>query len=188
METLWRLPERLKRVLILCAKRSGAAQDSKPVGRRLPRHCRPAASFDELPFLVAIGNSLELDKFSRRIWGRLEPLDTYGGRQLATRWQRLYGARHVDLYDGGAVADTGCGQLLAMSPQRAEARYAAVGLPMAQGTRTHAVAITLLAPDLARIEAMWREHGVPYGYNEHGLVVEPEFAGNVVLEFVNHPH
>lgn len=114
--------------------------------------------------------------------------DTGSLRTLATRWLQMYGARHVDLYDGGAVADTGCGHLRAMSPQRAEARYAAVGLPMAQATRTHAVAITLLAPDLAHIEALWREHGVPYGYNEHGLVVEPEFAGNVVLEFVNHPH
>lgn len=109
-------------------------------------------------------------------------------RQLATRWQRMYGARHVDLYQGGAMADTGCGQFRALSPQRAEARFAAVGLPMAQVTRTHAVAITLLAPDLAHIEALWRENGVPYGYNEHGLVVEPEFAGNVVLEFVNHCH
>ncbi|AJE97113.1 VOC family protein [Pandoraea apista] len=114
--------------------------------------------------------------------------DTVSLRTLATRWQQMYGARHVDLYDGGAVADTGCGHLRALSPQRAEARYAAVGLPMAQAVRTHAVAITLLAPDLAHIEALWREHGVPYGYNEHGLVVEPEFAGNVVLEFVNHPH
>ncbi|VVE82944.1 VOC family protein [Pandoraea sputorum] len=112
--------------------------------------------------------------------------DTVSLRTLATRWQRMYGARHVDLYDGGAVADTGCGHLRAMSPQRAEARYAAVGLPMAQGVRTHAVAITLLTPDLAHVEALWRENGVPYGYNEHGLVVEPEFAGNVVLEFVNH--
>ncbi|MBN4667811.1 VOC family protein [Pandoraea nosoerga] len=109
-------------------------------------------------------------------------------RELAARWQRMYGARHVDVYDGGALADTGCGQLLALSQPRAEARYAAVGLPMAQGVRTHAVAITVLAPDLAHVERLWRENGVPYGYNEHGLVVEPEFAGNVVLEFVNHPH
>ncbi|VVE39374.1 VOC family protein [Pandoraea horticolens] len=114
--------------------------------------------------------------------------DTLSLRALAARWQQIYGERHVDLYEGGAVADTGCGHLRVLSPQRAEVRYAAVGLPMAQATRTHAVAITLLAPDLAHVEALWREHGVPYGYNEHGLVVEPEFAGNVVLEFVNHPH
>lgn len=112
--------------------------------------------------------------------------DAAAMRVLASRWQHVYGARHVDVYEGGIVADTGCGELRGLSPELAEARFAAVGLPMAQHARTHAVAITLVAPDLAHVEGLWREHGVPYGYNEHGLVVEPEFAGNVVLEFVNH--
>lgn len=107
-------------------------------------------------------------------------------RTLATRWQRIYGARNVDVFTEGVTADTGCGELRALLPHRAEARFASVGLPVAQDTRTHGVALTLRAPDLAHVEALWRDAGVPYGYNEHGLVVEPDFAGNVVLEFVNH--
>ena len=111
---------------------------------------------------------------------------------LAARWRALYGdgrlrpAEVVGEVDGGVVADTGCGLLRSVTPERAEALYPGVAAPRfpTAALRPHGLSLTVAVESLDRAERALDAGGAPFHRTPRGtLAVPADFCGNVIVEF-----
>lgn len=103
--------------------------------------------------------------------------------QLESRWKALYG--DAVRYHGDVLeADTGCGLLRAMSLTTAQTEFAGVNLPEAASQRPHAIALRINTKNLDAARAIIESNKVPHLAGSQRLLVEPQAAGNVILELV----
>lgn len=103
--------------------------------------------------------------------------------QLEARWKGLYG--DSVRYDGDVLeADTGCGLLRAMSLTTAQTEFAGVDLPKAASERPHAIALRISIKNLDTARAIIEGNQVPHYASPQRLLIEPQAAGNVILELV----
>ncbi|MEA9390087.1 VOC family protein [Acerihabitans sp. TG2] len=105
--------------------------------------------------------------------------------ELAAGWQRLYGDRVR--YDGRiAEVDTGSGVLRAIDLASAQSEYAGVALPAAASSRAHGISLRLHTASLEPLIRRLTTHGVAYHHTPGRVLVAPDAAGNVIIEFVQH--
>ncbi len=103
--------------------------------------------------------------------------------ELDGRWSAMYG--ESVRYDGAALeVDTGCGLLRAIDNDSAQQAYGGVNLPVSSTGRAHAVALTLSTKSLAQLRSVLETNNVPFVSHSGRILVGPEEAGNVILEFV----
>lgn len=103
---------------------------------------------------------------------------------LEDRWSKLFGAAQTKRVDGHVEADTGCGKMVALTPEQAQERFAAVGLPVAYTDKPHGIALQLRVKNLEVTEQVLGENGVHKARTAKGIAVTPDSAGNAILEFV----
>jgi hypothetical protein len=103
---------------------------------------------------------------------------------LEDRWSKLFGAEQTTRVDGHVEADTGCGKVVALTPEQAEARFSAVGLPVSYTEKPHGIALQVRVCDIAVAEQVLGENGVSYVRTSKGIAVTPDSAGNTIIEFV----
>ncbi|KVE25553.1 hypothetical protein WS67_18255 [Burkholderia singularis] len=103
---------------------------------------------------------------------------------LEERWVKLFGANRVSRVNGGIESDTGCGHVVALTSAQAEARFAAVGLPINYTDRSHGIALQIRVRDIAQTEKVLTKNAVKYGRTSKGIAVTPDSAGNTIIEFV----
>ena len=102
---------------------------------------------------------------------------------LESRWMAMYGdavRRNANVLE----VDTGCGILRAVDQATAEQEYKGTGLPSSPTDRPHAVAITLSTRSLSQLTSVLDSNKVPFIGLPGRVLVGPEEAGNVILEFV----
>lgn len=103
--------------------------------------------------------------------------------QLEARWKALYG--EAVRYKGDVLeADTRCGVLRAMNATTAAREYLGIELPAQVQERPHAIAIKLHTKSLKDLRLILEHNDVPHVEASGGVVVAPQAAGNVILEFV----
>jgi hypothetical protein len=88
-----------------------------------------------------------------------------------------------DLGNGFRVTTAG-GELLVLDRPAAGARYAPVQMPYGWRDAPCAVAIAVRVADLNRVQLLMMQSRVPHVRMAEGLSIPPEYAGNVILEFV----
>ncbi|MCF8981917.1 MULTISPECIES: VOC family protein [Pseudomonas syringae group] len=103
--------------------------------------------------------------------------------QLEPRWRAIYGDA-VSWQGDVLLADTRCGVLRAMDATTAARHYPDTPLPHAHRERPHAIAIGLHTTSLDTLRAILAENHVPHQQAPGRVMVEPQAAGNVILEFV----
>ncbi|MBX8590197.1 VOC family protein [Pseudomonas cichorii] len=102
---------------------------------------------------------------------------------LEPRWKALYG--DAVTYNGNILqVDTRCGLLRAMDAATAALQYPGVRLPHAASDRAHAIAICLHTKSLDTVRFILEHNEVPHEQVPGRVMVQPEAAGNVILEFV----
>jgi hypothetical protein len=103
--------------------------------------------------------------------------------QLEARWTALYG--DAVRYKGDVLeADTGCGMLRAMSLATAQKEFAGVALPQAASERPHAISLRINTKNLATARGIIESNQVPHHADSQRILIEPQAAGNVILELV----
>lgn len=104
---------------------------------------------------------------------------------LTARWRALYGdGRLRPDEDVTVVADTGCGLLRAVTPERAEALYPGVARPRFPTARPHGLSLTVAVESLDRAARALDAGGAPFRRTPRGtLAVPADFGGNVIVEF-----
>lgn len=102
---------------------------------------------------------------------------------LLARWKALYGnAVH---YNGTVLeADSRCGLLRAMDAATAAREYPGIDLPTVAQERPHAIAIKLHTRHLDNVRSILGRNGVAHIDLPERVMVQPQVAGNVILEFV----
>ncbi|MFJ3008246.1 VOC family protein [Pseudomonas fluorescens] len=102
---------------------------------------------------------------------------------LEARWRAMYG--EAVKYNGNVLeANTQCGILRAMDAETAAKEYAGVPLPRVAKERPHAIAIKLHTKSLNNVRWVLHRNEVSYFEVPGRVLVKPETAGNVILEFV----
>lgn len=106
--------------------------------------------------------------------------------RLEARWRAIYG--DAVQYNGSVLeADTGCGVLRAVDAATASEQFPGVELPATASQRPHAIAIRLHTASLDTLRSILKQNAVPHREHPGRVFVEPQAAGNVILEFVqNH--
>ncbi len=99
------------------------------------------------------------------------------------RWQSIYQDK-VQRFDDKVEVDSGCGWLRAVSRDKAKELFQPMELPTTSNERPHAVAMTLNTTSLTGLKQLLRTNKVPFYDNEHRVLIQPELAGNVILEFI----
>jgi Glyoxalase-like domain len=102
---------------------------------------------------------------------------------LEDRWAKLFGAGQTNRVYGHIEADTGCGRLVALTPQQAEERFSAVGLPVSYTDKPHGIALQVRVPDITVAKRVLAENGVRHAETAEGVAVTPDSAGNTIIEF-----
>lgn len=103
--------------------------------------------------------------------------------QLEARWKAIYGDA-VSYCGDILLADTRCGVLRAMTAATAAKEYPDMPLPVVAKDRPHAIAIGLHTKSLATARSIFQSNNVPHKEVAGRLMVQPQAAGNVILEFV----
>ncbi len=99
------------------------------------------------------------------------------------RWQSIYQDK-VQRFDDKVEVDSGCGWLCAVSRDKAETVFHPVELPTTSSERPHAVAMTLNTTSLTGLKQLLHANKVRFFDDEHRVLIQPELAGNVILEFI----
>jgi hypothetical protein len=102
---------------------------------------------------------------------------------LEDRWQKLFGSEQTKRVDGHVESDTGCGKMVALTPEQASQRFSAVGLPVAYTDKPHGIALQVQVRDISATESVLKENGVTYARTTAGVAVTPDSAGNTIIEF-----
>lgn len=100
------------------------------------------------------------------------------------RWSKIYG-NSVSESDGIVRADTGCGDFIAMSIEKAKQLFGVVGLPDSEFSKPQAIAMSIHTNMLSTTKEILLRNEIDFVEYEGRLVVKPEFAGNTILEFVS---
>ena len=88
-------------------------------------------------------------------------------------------------YNGAVLeADTQCGVLRAMDTATAALEFPGISLPNRAEQRPHAIAIRLRTTSLTTLRSILEHNQVPHREVPGRVFVEPQAAGNVILEFV----
>jgi len=103
--------------------------------------------------------------------------------QLEPRWRALYGDA-VTWRDNVLLADTRCGVLRAMDAAAAALHYPGMPLPRVNRERAHAIAIGMHTSSLDTLRTILEDNQVAHQQVPGRVMVQPEAAGNVILEFV----
>jgi len=102
---------------------------------------------------------------------------------LETRWRAIYG--DAVKYNGAVLeADTQCGILRAMDAATAALEFPGITLPNRAEQRPHAIALRLHTTSLTTLRSILEHNAVPHREVPGRVFVEPQAAGNVILEFV----
>ncbi|WMN16844.1 VOC family protein [Pseudomonas piscis] len=102
---------------------------------------------------------------------------------LLARWKALYG--DAVRYNGAVLqADTRCGILRAMDSATAIQAYPGIALPKVVQERPHAIALQVGTRSLDDVRSILGRNGVAHVDLPERVVVQPQAAGNVILEFV----
>lgn len=102
---------------------------------------------------------------------------------LEARWRAIYG--DAVKYNGAVLeADTQCGVLRAMDAATAALEFPGISLPNRAEQRPHAIAIRLRTTSLTTLRSILEHNQVPHREVPGRVFVEPQAAGNVILEFV----
>lgn len=102
---------------------------------------------------------------------------------LEPRWRKLYGDA-VSFQDGVLVADTKCGILRAINKAQAAQEFPGIELPSGDQDRPHAICIRVNTQTLSVLHSILLHNDVPHRDLADRILVEPNAAGNVILEFV----
>ncbi|MHB9838326.1 VOC family protein [Paraburkholderia terrae] len=102
---------------------------------------------------------------------------------LEARWSKLFGADNTNRVEGHIEVNTGCGRLVALTPEQAEARFGSVGLPVSYTSKPHGIALQVRVRDLKVVKQLLSENGVVHAETARGIAVTPAAAGNTVIEF-----
>lgn len=102
---------------------------------------------------------------------------------LEARWRAIYG--DAVKYNGAVLeADTQCGILRAMDAATAALEFPGITLPNRAEQRPHAIALRLHTTSLTTLRSILEHNAVPHREVPGRVFVEPQAAGNVILEFV----
>lgn len=105
-------------------------------------------------------------------------------KQLEPRWRAMYG--DAVKYNGTVLeADTQCGVLRAIDAATAALEYPGIELPTVAQERPHAIAIRLHTTRLSTLRSILEHNAIPHRDVADRVLVEPQSAGNVILEFIN---
>lgn len=102
---------------------------------------------------------------------------------LSARWEALYGDK-VQHVNGEVRVDTGAGQLIGMTEQNFIHKYPDVDLPIWHGDSIHAVLIQVNTTSLDAVKNIVADSNIKRAISDQSVLISPEFAGNVILEFV----
>jgi len=104
---------------------------------------------------------------------------------LRTLYTKLFGADAVTEQGTTLVAQTPNGRIEVLPLTNLEQRYGRAGV-QAEATRPYVAGVTLKVADLGVVERIFGENTVPYHKTAAGgVIVPPQAACGVVLEFVN---
>jgi catechol 2,3-dioxygenase-like lactoylglutathione lyase family enzyme len=103
---------------------------------------------------------------------------------LRTLYSQLFSPAAVTEQDTALVAQTPNGRLEVLTSTGLEQRYGWAGIRV-EAVRPYIAGVTLKVADLAVSERILRENAVPYRKATSGIVVSPDAACGVVLEFTN---
>lgn len=105
-------------------------------------------------------------------------------KQLEPRWRAIYG--DAVTYNGNVLqADTQCGVLRAIDAATAALEYPGLELPAVTQERPHAIAIRLHTHSPDTLRSILEHNAIPHHQVAERVLVEPQSAGNVILEFIN---
>lgn len=105
-------------------------------------------------------------------------------KQLEPRWRAIYG--DAVTYNGNVLqADTQCGVLRAIDAATAALEYPGLELPAVTQERPHAIAIRLHTHSPDTLRSILEHNAIPHHQVAGRVLVEPQSAGNVILEFIN---
>jgi hypothetical protein len=104
-------------------------------------------------------------------------------KRLEPRWRALYG--DTVSYNGAVLeADTRCGVLRAIDAATAALEFPGIALPKRAEERPHGISIRLHTRSLSTLRSILEHNQVPHHEVPGRVLVEPQAAGNVILEFV----
>lgn len=104
-------------------------------------------------------------------------------KRLEPRWRALYG--DAVSYNGAVLeADTRCGVLRAIDAATAALEFPGIALPKRAEERPHGISIRLHTRSLSALRSILEHNQVPHHEVPGRVLVEPQAAGNVILEFV----
>ncbi|WP_407309489.1 VOC family protein [Pseudomonas sp. nanlin1] len=102
--------------------------------------------------------------------------------ELEPRWRAIYG--DAVTYQGTVLeADTGCGVLRAIDGATAALEFPGIELPRFVEQRPHAIALRLRTHRFSELRSILARNAVPHREVSGRILVEPQAAGNVILEF-----
>lgn len=102
---------------------------------------------------------------------------------LEPRWRAIYG--DAVKYKGAVLeADTQCGVLRAIDATTAAQEFPGMDLPKRAQQSPHAISIRLHTKSLMTLRSILEHNEVPHRDLPGRVFVEPQAAGNVILEFV----
>jgi hypothetical protein len=104
-------------------------------------------------------------------------------KRLEPRWRALYG--DAVSYNGAVLeADTRCGVLRAIDAATAALEFPGIALPKRAEESPHGISIRLHTRSLSALRSILEHNQVPHHEVPGRVLVEPQAAGNVILEFV----
>lgn len=102
---------------------------------------------------------------------------------LEPRWRAIYG--DAVKYNGSVLeADTQCGVLRAIDAATASLEFPGIEQPKVAQERPHAISIRLHTTSLNALRSILEQNEIPHREVPGRVFVEPQAAGNVILEFV----
>lgn len=105
-------------------------------------------------------------------------------KRLEPRWRAIYG--DAVRYNGNVLeADTQCGVLRAIDAATAALESPGIELPAVTEERPHAIAIRLHTNSPDTLRSILEHNAIPHHQVAGRVLVEPQSAGNVILEFIN---
>ena len=105
-------------------------------------------------------------------------------KRLEPRWRAIYG--DAVTYNGNVLqADTQCGVLRAIDAATAALEYPGLELPAVTQERPHVIAIRLHTHSPDTLRSILEHNAIPHHQVAGRVLVEPQSAGNVILEFIN---
>lgn len=101
-----------------------------------------------------------------------------------SRFARIWGEAALTEVSGGFSVATAGGELLVLDRSAAEARYWQTPMPAGWRDEPCAIAITIRVRDLVATHLHMAQNMQPYLRTDESIRIAPQYAGNVILEFV----